>query len=812
MSTPAVRDGGVTSRSQPGSWPVLSGPMPPPLTAFAPRHETGADVAAGLSAGETVALVPSNDIVRGLGRLGGAGTTQLAAAAGRALWEARAVDLLVWVTASGRDAIAATYAQALTEAGIASPGPGADDAAARFTSWLSTTTRPWLVVLDDLADPAAMEGLWPEGPAGRVVITSQQPALPHRVPRARLVEVGPFSRREALAYLTTTLQTDPDQRLGALDLATDLAFLPLALRQATAVVAATGMNCLQYRTRLASHMRYYPGADAYLGGVAATWSLAAELADQANPTGLALPSLALVSVMDPNGIPGNVLTSPAACAYLTRSRGSSTVSEAQARGALQNLAGVGLVTIDTTSAARTVRMHPQVQAIVRQHLSPADRDETVQAGADALAQVWPRRDVPAAFEQALRDCSARLHELAGAALWQPECHPVLLRAGRSIDSAGLTSSAVSYWRAMFDVARQALGPGHVQTVLMRDRLAAAYEEAGRLDEAITVYEQALADRERALGPGHPDTLTLCRSLARVYRSAGRAKDSIRLAERALTECEHVLGRGHPDTLSARGELGHAYLAAGRPDEAITVFQHTLAAREQVFGPVHPDTLAIRASLAYAYRSVGDFKEAIPLYERALVDRERAQGAEHPDTLAARASLAATYKAAGRLKDAIPLYRQTLAGRERTHGPSHPSTLTARGNLAAAYLAASKVKDAIPLLERTLADRERVQGPDHPDTLTARGNLASAYHSARKMASAIPLYERTLADCERVLGPGHPDTLASRGNLAHAYHIVGRLTESIVLFERTVADCERVLGPDHPLTETARQNLAAATRS
>jgi len=44
----------------------------------------------------------------------------------------------------------------------------AETVAARFTSWLAETSRPWLVVLDDLCAPADAEGLWPGGPAGRV--------------------------------------------------------------------------------------------------------------------------------------------------------------------------------------------------------------------------------------------------------------------------------------------------------------------------------------------------------------------------------------------------------------------------------------------------------------------------------------------------------------------------------------------------------------------------------------------------------------------------------------------------------------------
>ncbi len=806
------RGGSVQAPSRQAAWPVLSGLLPPLVDSYVPRQETGLGVAAGLPLGETIVLAPADDAAgRSLGGLGGTGKTQLARAIAHTAWDQRVTDLLMWVTPASRDAVVVSYAQALRGIGLPDAGEGPERSAARFLAWLADTDRPWLVVLDDLADAAVMEGLWPCGPAGRVVVTTPRADSTLRARKPRLVEVGAFTAREAMAYLSTKLHADPDQWIGALDLAGDLGFLPIAVGQAGALMADTGVDCRQYRARFADRKIHLAGAaDTYPAIVAATWSLSAELADQMPPSGLARPALALVAMLDPGGIPGAVLTSQAACAYLTRIRGAAPADDAQARACLYNLARMGLLTIDTTSAARTVRVHALVQATVRQNLSGAEADAAARAAADALLQCWPRRAMPAAFEQALRDCTAKLNERAGKLLWSPDCHPLLTRAGLSLDTGGLAGPATSYWHRMSETSQQLLGPDHASTVAFRDHLAVAYESAGRVDDAIAAYERALAERDHTLGAAHPETLATRASLVRAYRAGGRAGDAVQLAERVLSESERVLGPGHPDTLAARSDLAHAYLGAGRLNEAVTAFQHTLAGREQVLGPGHPDTLTSRGNLAYAYRTAGRLKEAIPLYERTLADRERMQGADHPDTLTARASLASAYRAAGRLKDAISAYRRTLADRERMQGADHPDTITARGNLAHAYFLANKLKEAIPLYERTLADRERTQGADHPDTITARGNLASAYHSARKLTLAIPLYERTLADCERVLGPGHADTLTSRGNLGHAYHTAGRQTEALAVFERTLADSERALGPEHPITQTARENLNAAT--
>src|SRR6516162_3790334 len=562
-------DGGP---ARPGTvnWPVLSGVIPQLADSYIPRHETGLGLAATLAPGDTAVLIPSDEAGRSLGGLGGTGKTQLALAVAHALWDRRALDLVVWLCPSTRDAVITAYAQAMRDIGEAAHGEPAERAAERFLDWLAEARRPWLVILDDLADAAALEGLWPHGPRGRVIVTSRRPDTAVRAYRPRAVEVGPFSPREALAYLSTKLHNDPDQWIGALDLASDLGYLPIALAQAATLMADTGLDCRQYRVRIADRMRHLVGtpAGAYPSIVASTWAVATEYAEQIPPAGLARPALALVAMLDPNGTPGAVLTSQAACAYLTRYRRGAPVDDLQARAVLYNLARAGLVSIDTTSAARTVRIHSLVQATVQQNLTAAEGDEAARAAAEALLQVWPRSDVPPLYEQALRDCTMRLHEAAGRLLWVPECHPLLLRAGRSLEMSGLTGPAIAYWQSLLAVSEAELGPGHAHTLLTRDRLGAAHEAAGRPDAAVEVYQAALDERQRLLGAAHPDTVAARANLARAYREAGRAQEAVSLAERVLAESEKGRGARHPDTMAAREDLGEAYREAGKSDQAI----------------------------------------------------------------------------------------------------------------------------------------------------------------------------------------------------------------------------------------------------
>jgi tetratricopeptide (TPR) repeat protein len=791
-------------------WPVRSGNVPPLAQRFVPRAETGFDLAS-LALGETAVLAPSaRPDMAGAAGMGGTGKTQLAAALARSLFDSGAVQLLAWVPAASRDSLITGYAQAAAAAAVPGVTDAPEAAAASFVAWLAKTSRPWLVVLDDLADLADLDELWPRGPAGRAVVTSRLPAAAVRGPGRRILEVGPFSPREALSYLTASLYAD--QRTRAIDLATELGHLPLGLAQASAVIADAGIDCGQYRTHLADRTQHMSvlQADRHAAIVAATWSISLDRADSTSPSGMARPALAFIALLDSGGIPGAVLSSRAAWDYICgRGATGTPADESQVHSVLDRLARVGLVTIDPESASRTVGMHTLCQTTARQVIPPAMLKEASQAAASALLQAWPQGDRDPLVAQALRDCTASLHQAADDLLWTPEVHPVLLRAGRCLDRARLPSLAITYWRAIVGTGSRILGPGHASTLLARDRLAAACEAAGRPQDAAAALENSVTERERALGQAHPETLSTRGSLADAHLAAGRSEDAISLYESTLADQERVLGPYHPDTMTARGHLAVAYRSAGRLQDAVSALQRTLRDREAVLGPEDPETMTACADLAATLHASGQVADAIPLYERALADRERVLGPDHPDTMTARASVAYAYRSADRLGEALPVYQQTLADRERVLGPDHPDTMTSLANLAWAYHTARNLKQAIPLYERILADRERLMGPDHPDTLAARGNLGSGYHSAGRITLAIPLYEQTLHDCERLMGPDHTSTLTSRANLASAYHTMGRLTEAVALFEHTLADCEQYLPPDHPMTQAIRENLEAA---
>jgi hypothetical protein len=545
-------------------------------------------------------------------------------------------------------------------------------------------------VLDDVRDPADLRGLWPPRyGSGRVVVTTRRRDAALSGAGRQVVDVGLFNPDEAVAYLAAKLAHRPQQSVGATELAEDLGYLPLALAQSAAYMTDRNLTCVDYRARLADRRRrlndLVPEAsglpDDHQATVAATWSMSIELADQLAPAGLARPLLEFASVLDANGVPASVFTSSAVLAYLTDSRGSDDASPDEAQDALHCLHRLSLVTIDVDSPHRTVRVHSLVQRATRERLAASKLDAVARSAADALVEVWPRVERDPGVGQALRANTEALHTHAAARLWQPDCHLVLYRAGRSFGETGLVAAAVSYFEDLHATATRILGADHLDTLTTRHNVAYWRGEVGDVSGAVKALEGVLADELRVLGADHPDTLTTRGNLARW-----------------------------------RGESGDV---AG----AVTAFEEVLADQLRVLGPDHRHTLITRHETAYWRGVAGDVAGAVKALEEVLADELRVLGSNHPDTLTSRRSLARWRGEAGDVVGAVSAFEAVLADQLRVLGPDHPHTLITRHNLAYWRGEVGDAAGAVRALEAVLADRERVLGPDHPHTLTTRSNLA-----------------------------------------------------------------------------------------
>jgi Tetratricopeptide repeat len=719
--------GGVT-------WPHQVGVVPPRARSFQHRNLVG-QVRDAVAGGGTAVL---SQVLSGAG---GVGKSQLAADYARTALQSGAIDLLVWITATTSAAAVSGFAQAAIEVLGADPGHPVR-AAQAFLAWLEPKAGPppcrWLVVLDDLADPADLRGLWPaDSPHGRTLITTRRRDAALSRDGRRMITVGLFSPGEATAYLTTALAAHGRQESAAEleGLAADLGHLPLALAQSAAYLLDAGLDTATYRRLLADRTSRLADLvpettslpDDQTTTVAAAWSLSIARADQLHPAGLAQPMLQLGAMLDPNGIPASVLISRPALDYLAAARTGAQehteVKEQQALGALRALHRLNLIDHTADTPHQAVHVHQLVQRAVLDGLDAGQRHRLARAAADALSSVWPPIERDTDLAQALRNNTNTLSRRAGDSLWRPDGHPVLFRLGKSLGESGQVSAAASYFGDLVRTARRNVGADHSDTLNARLRHATWRGSAGDPAGAAEALERLRADRDHILGPEHPSTLVTRYNLARWQGKAG-------------------------DRVGAIDELASL-----------------LAEQERILGPYHPDTLATRNGLARWQGEVGDPARAAEAFARLLADRDRVLGPHHPSTLTTRGLLAHWQGRAGDPVGAAEEFTRLLEDYERILGPSHPGTLSTRNNLAHWQGRAGDPVSAAEAFARLLEDRNRILGPDHPDTLVTRHNLAHWQGRAGDPAGAMAALARLIEDQERILGPRHPDTLVTRNTLA-----------------------------------------------
>ncbi|XVU24192.1 tetratricopeptide repeat protein [Actinoplanes sp. CA-054009] len=808
----------------PVAWPVRVGIVPQPATSFQDRSIVGdLDTAAVAGAGTTVLTGAATRLLSGLG---GVGKTQLAIHVAERLWRDKQLDLLLWVAAGSRASILTGYAQAAADLNLpGATGANTEQDAARFHAWLATTTRRWLIVLDDLTTTTDLRQLWPPTtPSGRSLVTTRLRGAGLDGPGRHLITVGTFTQQEAIRYLQARL-ADTGLADDPAGVAADLGQLPLALAQAAAFMLDEQVTCSEYRQRFADRRAHLDDLvpdphgptglpDDYQRTVAATLALSVDAADTTRPAGLARPLLELASVLDPAGIPTTVFTTTAARNWLSYRRNptpgdgldkttNQDIDETTVFSGLRVLHRLNLI----STTADTVTVHALVQRATRDTCTPDTLTDTAWAAADALIETWPDIERDTAHAQRLRSNTTAVYHHAGDSLLHPQTHPVIERTNRSLGESGNPAGAATATEQFLDDLLRVLGPGHPYTLAIRGNLADRRGEAGNPAGAATALEQLLDDLLRVRGPDHPDTLTNRGNLADWRGEAGDPAGAAAATEQLLVDFLRVRGPDHPDTLTTRARLAGWRGRAGDPAGAAAATEQLLDDLLRVRGPDHPDTLTNRANLAGWRGRAGDPAGAAAATEQLLDDLLRVLGPDHPDTLTTRGNLAYWRGQAGDPAGAATALEQLLDDLLRVLGPDHPYTLTTRANLADRRGEAGDPAGAAAATEQLLDDRLRVLGPDHPNTLNTRAGLADWRGEAGDPAGAATALEQLLDDLLRVLGPDHPDTLATRANLADRRGQAGDPAGAAAATEQLLDDLLRVLGPDHPGTLNTRGNLA-----
>jgi DNA-binding SARP family transcriptional activator len=644
---------------------------------------------AALRAAFTDSARRGRPIWRVLTGLGGVGKTSLARAYAQRYQQD--YGLVWWVRAEDPEAVAGEFRAFLD---ILSPhyADHAHDPVQAVHAVLANRNDPWLLVLDNIAEPEALRGLLPAAGVGDVLVTSRAGTWPDRHVVLPVRPLAPFHAVE----LITSLSGDADRTAAAV-LAEELGGLPLALAQAGCYVAHSALDLAGYLTLYRSRraeLHQQGRAPDYPDTVATTWQLAF---DQLSPPARAL--LNLLAWYAPDVIPlDRLLTAetdqlqlPAPVTALLWPLLTDSLHQHKA---ITELLAYGLLTRSGPTGSVTV--HRLVQAVTADQLTAANEDRAwINAAAVLLDNMCPKWGGAAPWTSKLADATT---------VWQ----------------------TITVWQSLQIHVRaliEHLEPDQPITLNLRHIHAYGMGEAGAIVRARDLLAELVKDDERILGPTHPTTLVARTVFAYFTGQAGDARRAQELAAAVVEDLTRILGAGHGYTLFAQGSLIRWTALSGEVERARDLNAAVVKDAERALGADDLFTLGHRARLARWTGEAGDAARARELAAAVVSDDKRVLGPEHRETLAARAYLIRWTGEAGDAARARELAAELVEDNERILGSDHRHTLIARAHLARWTGESGDAETARKLTAAILKDLVRIYGTNHRYTLLAHRWLA-----------------------------------------------------------------------------------------
>ncbi|KAL9045065.1 MAG: hypothetical protein Q9214_001845 [Letrouitia sp. 1 TL-2023] len=527
--------------------------------------------------------------------------------------------------------------------------------------WLSNTSKPWALILDNADDPRLdLSPYFPVGNRGVILITSRNPECKVHSSIGSY-ELGAMSTDESVTLMLKTvgvhdLSSRP-VRETARPVVLTLGCLALAITQAGAVIRQGRCRMEEYctlytrrRKELLSQKAIQGGED-YQYAVYTTWEVSRQMIEEmSSEAGQdALELLQIFSFLHHEGISEEIFSrawhalrndmqSGWMLSHLPKIvlRLSNQGWDADTlRAAISVLLSFSLIYRDKDNL---IYMHPLVHTWVRDRLDPSDEETAwIQTTSmTALSIPWTFQIADYSFRQALLPHIDTCLGFPNEGIFYLEdigedCQRMATSFALVYREVGRFQKALELGERVVKAYKRTIGEEHPETLRSIYNLATNFYEAGRVQEALQFTERLVEVYKRTLGEEHPDTLRSIHILANSYNKAGRVQEALQFTERVVEVYKRTLGEEHPYTLRSIHNLTISYSAAGRVQEALQLMERVVEARKRILGEEHPNTLRSIHNLAYYYRKAGR-QEALQLMERVVEVRKRILGEEHPETL------------------------------------------------------------------------------------------------------------------------------------------------------------------------------------
>lgn len=707
-----------------------------------------------------------------------------------------------------------------------------------------TFPHRWLLVYDNADEPEDVRAFWPRGGNGHIIVTSRNPQWAEV---ARSIPVDVFQRTESCELLqrrNPELSHEDADRLAAV-----LGDLPLAVEQAAAWRAETGMSTDEYlqlfeekRTEL---LATRAPAD-YDVSVEAAWNVSLDRIRDFNPGALEL--LEICAFLSPEPI-SRTIFSGVRDVPVSAALERILADPIELSRAVREINRYSLARIDHRND--TLQLHRLVQLVLRNKLEPdeqervqhvahlllANRDprspysiESWPVYAELLPHVrvveahtcsdrWVRRLVintiiyqyafgnPSGGLAMARDCAAFWSEKLG------EKHADTLIAsrwwGRLLRALGKFEEGRVVAERTLALMRETLGDTHEETLLTMHGVASDLRAKGDFRAAREMNEFAYRAAVERFGQNDPETLGAANNYALSLRLAGDVRNALDLDEQTLARKKIVLGEDHRHTLLTMDNWTVDLREAGQYLRARDEQNDVVHRMRTQLGDRHPMTLAAIKNLATAHRRAGDReKVSLALAFEARDGLVSRYGESHPEAMSAVLDLSVGHRQDGNLTEARKLGEHAKHLYERNWGLRHPFSVAAATNLAVTLRILDAVDQARALDERAAEDMRDAVGTDHPFSLICATNYASDLAESGDHEAACALDRDAHERSVRVLGENHPSTLALQVNLALDLRHLNRTSEADSMQTDAIHRLRQVLGNTHPATMAAQFNHRA----
>ncbi|MFJ3336891.1 FxSxx-COOH system tetratricopeptide repeat protein [Streptomyces sp. NPDC086766] len=793
MSTTPQRTAEGDRTTQPRVW----GNLPPRNPNFTGRSELLELLAQRLREGTTTVLP---EAIHGMG---GVGKTQLAIE--YAYRHQAEYDVVWWIPSERPGQIGQALvelAQRLglvttTEANIAGP-------AVREALREGRPYARWLLIFDNADNPEQVRHYFPQGGNGTILVTSRNRRWGQV---GGSLEVDVFTREESKELLRRS--GPPLSDAEADRLAEALGDLPLALEQAAAWRAETGMPASEY-LRLFENKRMEllevaPPPD-YQLPVAAAWNVSLDHLETRSPAALRL--LQLCSYFAPDPISRSIFSGLGNSSIFPELDAALNDPMRLAR-AIREVNRYSLARIDHRT--NSIEMHRLVQLVLNNRMSLEEQARMRHGAHTLLAAADPRTPQdPASWP---RYSELYSHVIASEAIKsdQPWVRQLVRNVGEYLYWWGDHEVSLDFSEQAWESWLEIFGEEDQQTLLMGQKLCFLYWVVGRFDDAARLVSHLREVYERTAPADHEDTredaLDALQLEAAVRRVEGRFATGAELDRIAYERAHRAFGEDDPTTLNTAHNLSVSLRLIGEFQQALELDRRTLALKLRLYGREGRTTLHSETHVAIDVRETGDYIGARALQESVLSGYRTVFGRGNPATVEAMRQLSEACRKEGDHVRALELATEAHAQFTRRYGETHPQSLAAALTLSVALRQNGDLEAARTRGVKVCEGYRQIYDPHHPHALSADVDLAVTLRLLGRPDEARRLDEAALASLTDRLGAGHPLALVCAINLASDLAALGEHEEARRRSEDSLALCRVTFGQDHPTTLACAANLS-----